>query len=138
MHKTELLLHTLFILFFIIMKILLVDDDAFLRDMYATKFSENGDEVAVAQDGNQALAIAADATFDVIIMDMIMPGMSGLELLKQIQLLPGAKESKFVVLSNQGEQSDVQAATQAGADGYIIKAESIPSEVVAKVHSIVT
>ena len=120
------------------MKILLVDDDAFLRDMYATKFSEQGDSVQVAQNGNEALSILTDGLFDVVIMDMVMPGMSGLDLLTAIKSHPSAKKCKYIVLSNQGEETDIQAATEAGADGYIIKAESIPSEVVAKVHSIVT
>ena len=120
------------------MKILLVDDDAFLRDMYATKFTELGDEVQVAQDGNTALTILKESSFDVVIMDMVMPGMSGLELLNAIKEQPPAEKCAYIVLSNQGEDSDIEAATKAGADGYIIKAESIPSEVVAKVHSIVT
>lgn len=120
------------------MKILLVDDDAFLRDMYATKFIEQGDVVQVAENGNQALSKLADEAFDVVITDMVMPGMTGLDLLMAIKKLPAVKKSKYIVLSNQGEESDIIAATEAGADGYIIKAESIPSEVVEKVHSIVT
>ncbi len=120
------------------MKLLLVDDDAFLRDMYATKFTEAGDAVQVAHDGAKALSILAEETFDVIIMDMVMPGMSGVDLLEAIQKNEQTKKSVCIVLSNQGEQSDIDAAHNAGADGYIIKAESIPSEVVAKVHKIVT
>jgi len=119
------------------MKILLVDDDAFLRDMYATKFTQAGDEVQVAQNGNEALSYLADYAYDVVIMDMVMPGMSGLDLLTEIQKEPSTKKSKYIVLSNQGEQTDIRAAEEAGADGYIIKAESIPSEVVTKVHNIV-
>lgn len=120
------------------MKILLVDDDAFLRDMYATKFTEYGDEVQVAHDGAQALSILAQETFDVVVMDMVMPGMSGLELLKAIHVSTAIQQCKYIALSNQGEETDIQSAMDAGADGYIIKADSIPSEVVAKVHSIVT
>lgn len=120
------------------MKILLVDDDSFLRDMYATKFSQSGDEVEVAVDGKNALSILQEKKFDVVIMDMVMPGMTGLELLAAIKQDKLAPEAKFVVLSNQGEQSDIRAATQLGADGYIVKAESIPSEVVDKVHKIVS
>jgi CheY-like chemotaxis protein len=120
------------------MKILLVDDDSFLRDMYATKFSQSGDTVETAIDGKHALTILREHEFGVVIMDMVMPGMTGLELLeaiKQEKLVPGAK---LIVLSNQGEQSDISAATNLGAHGYIIKAESIPSEVVDKVHKIVS
>jgi len=122
----------------IFMKILLVDDDAFLRDMYATKFTEQGDTVEVAKDANVALSVLENASFDVVIMDMVMPGMSGIDLLKTIKKMPATNKTKYIVLSNQGEDSDIQAAQDAGADGYIIKAESIPSEVVSKVHNIVS
>jgi len=120
------------------MKILLVDDDAFLRDMYATKFTQEGDDVSTARDGNEALTIFKQEKFDVVIMDMVMPGMSGLELLREIKALPERTTCKYIVLSNQGEESDITAANAEGADGYIIKAESIPSEVVEKVHNIVS
>ncbi len=119
------------------MKILLVDDDAFLRDMYATKFGEEGHSVSVAESGEQALEMLKTESFETVLMDMIMPGMTGVELLKAIQ---GASLSPMpicIVLSNQGEQEDMKAALAAGAKGYIIKAEMIPSEVVAKVKSIV-
>ena len=120
------------------MKILLVDDDAFLRDMYATKFTEAGDAVQVAKDGPEALREIESAVYDVIIMDMVMPGMSGVELLEALKSVTNAKDSKCIMLSNQGENADVTAAMDAGAVGYIVKAESIPSEVVHKVHSLAT
>lgn len=120
------------------MKILLVDDDVFLRDMYATKFTEKGDSVVGVQDGEEALrAVAADA-FDVIIMDMVMPGMTGIDLLNSLKKIDAAANSKCIVLSNQGEDSDMEKAYQSGAVGYIIKADSIPSEVVEKVHQLVS
>ena len=114
------------------MKILLVDDDAFLRDMYATKFGEAGHEVSVATTGLECLSAAEKETFDMILMDMIMPGMTGLELLTALQAIDNIADTKRVILSNQGEESDKKAAKEAGAVGYIIKAESIPSEVVKK------
>jgi len=66
------------------MKILLVDDDAFLRDMYATKFSEKGHTIDVAETAESALSKLHDGEYDAVLMDMIMPGMNGIELLKQI------------------------------------------------------
>ena len=66
-----------------------------------------------------------------------MPGMSGVELLQQAMSDTSSK-TKFVVLSNQGEESDKTAAESAGAVGYIVKAESIPSEVVKKVEAMLT
>lgn len=119
------------------MKILLVDDDAFLRDMYATKFTESGDDVQVAANGAEALQKLSDAQFDVVVSDMVMPGMSGLELLQHVKAEHSDACGKYVMLSNQGEQTDIAAARELGVDGYIIKAESIPSEVVKQVHDLV-
>ncbi len=121
------------------MKILLVDDDAFLRDMYATKFGEDGFVVEVAKSGLEALTLMKDSPdFDVVMMDMIMPGMSGLDLLKEIQALSIQKKPKCIVLSNQSESTDVDEAMRIGAVGYIIKAEMIPSDVVKEVRKIIT
>jgi len=114
------------------MKLLLVDDDAFLRDMYATKFTEAGDKVTVAKDGREALAILETESFDAVVTDMILPGITGLDLVQSVT----KKGNVSIVLSNQGEQTDIDAALKAGAKGYIVKAESIPSEVVTKVHQL--
>lgn len=120
------------------MRILLVDDDAFLRDMYAMKFKEHGDEVAVAESGELALQMITESPFDAIVVDMVMPAMSGLDLIKKVQESHSEKGNKCIILSNQGEDADIDAAKQAGAVGYIIKADSIPSEVVSKVHELIT
>ncbi len=119
------------------MKILLVDDDIFLRDMYATKFIECGHTVTPAVHAIDALRILETTTdFDLMLVDMIMPGMTGVELLTEIKrILPDLK-MKSIVLSNQGQDQDIEEATEAGAIGYIIKAQSVPSEVVKQVEKI--
>lgn len=120
------------------MKILLVDDDVFLRDMYATKFAEKGDEVIGVATGDEALRKVEGESFDAVIMDMVMPGMTGIDLLKAFRDLQLSKSPKYIVLSNQGEETDIAKAQAEGAVGYIIKADSIPSEVVEKVHKLVS
>lgn len=119
------------------MKILLVDDDAFLRDMYATKFTEAGDDIAVAESGKEALGKMDESKFDAVVMDMVMPGMTGTELIKAIKTNQKNSTTACIVLSNQGEANDIEAAKKAGATGYIVKAESIPSEVVKKIHDLI-
>lgn len=119
------------------MKILLVDDDSFLSDMYATKFTERGHDVDSVSSGDKALEYIASHVVDVVIMDMVMPGMTGVELLTNIKAKIGAEAPKCIVLSNQGEPADIQAATAAGAAGYIVKAAMIPSEVVEKVEALI-
>jgi CheY-like chemotaxis protein len=117
------------------MKLLLIDDDAFLRDMYALKFSESGYAVAVAQSAGEALAkIEADPDFEIILLDMIMPAMTGTELIKEIKSRFPDMKARCIVLSNQGQQEDINEAMAAGAVGYIVKAEAIPSDVVKQVE----
>lgn len=120
-----------------VMKVLLVDDDAFLRDMYATKFKEAGHSIETAESARDGLAILKSTQVDVVLLDMVMPGMDGVEFMEAAAKEEGISETTFIVLSNQGEESDKQRAEEAGAVGYIVKAESIPSDVVAKVESIV-
>ncbi len=118
------------------MKILLVDDDVFLRDMYATKFGESGFEVHAAESGARALEILESEKVDVVVLDMVMQGMSGVELLGAIREKKIEPEPLCIVLSNQGEKHEIESALNAGAKGYIIKAEMIPSEVVDQVKKI--
>ncbi len=117
------------------LKILLVDDDRFLLDMYLLKFKKSGLEIDTASNGIAALEkIKANSDYDMVLMDIIMPGMDGLELLKKIRdekLLPKAV---VIMLTNQAD--DEEKAKAIGVDGYIIKATMIPSEVVEKVLSI--
>ena len=121
------------------MKILLVDDDSFLLDMYATKFGEAGFEIDSAKNAEVALdKLRGGSTYDVILLDMVMPGISGIDLVRTIKNERLGGTPKCIVLSNQGEQVDIDTATEAGADGYIVKAQSIPSEVVAKVNEMTT
>lgn len=120
------------------MKILLVDDDEFLRDMYALKFRSSGYDVTVADGSVSALTLLdRGIAYDLLIVDMIMPGTTGVELLNIInEKFP--KQIKYCIfLSNQGQDEDIREAKEAGAIGYIIKASSIPSEVVTRVEEII-
>ncbi len=120
------------------MKILLVDDDAFLRDMYATKFSASGYDIDSAETGDQAITkLEQDKSFDVVLLDMVMPGVTGPELITKIKETLPDRDIKCIVLSNQGQESDIEEAKSAGAIGYIIKAEAIPSDVVARVDKLI-
>ncbi len=121
------------------MKILLVDDDAFLRDMYAKKFSAGGDQIDSADSGATALQkIRQEDPYDLVLLDMVMPGITGVELIAALLEHAPEPHPVIVVLSNQGQQEDIEAAAAAGAKGYIVKAETVPSDVVKMVHDIVS
>jgi len=118
--------------------ILLVDDDEFLIDIYSRKFTQEGLDVVTASSVEQPLEkMRSEKKFHAVIVDVLMPGMSGLDILKVVtdeNLCPNCAR---IVLSNQGQQSDIDAAKEYNIDGYIIKASSVPSEVVQKVLSII-
>lgn len=119
-------------------KILIVDDDKFLLDMYALKFKEGGYEVELALGSVAALdrLKEEDAFFDIVLMDVVMPALDGFELLEKIREMKLVETAKIIILSNLGQPSDIERGKKLGADGYIIKADSTPSEVVAKVKEI--
>lgn len=119
------------------MKILLVDDDAFLRDMYATKFKELKYVIDTAETAEVAVLKLQNENFDVILMDMVMPGMTGTELLKRIKSEKLGGNPICIMLSNQSEGSDKTAALEAGAAGYVVKADYIPSDIVTEVQKII-
>ncbi len=120
-------------------RIYLVDDDRFLLDMYAVKFKNAGHEVSVFQSGDEVLSVLRkDPAPSALLLDVIMPGMTGFEILETIRKEKiGDGTMKVIILSNQGQDSDIDKARELGADGYIIKASAIPSEVLAETLAIV-
>src|SRR3989344_1689190 len=119
------------------MKILFVDDDKFLLDMYALKFSKNGFEVRTAEGSEDAVKIIQDGFEpDVLLIDVVMPDIDGIELLTILRKNNLAKNSVVIMLTNQGIPDDIVRAKKLNVDGYIIKATTIPSEVLSEVNKI--
>lgn len=115
---------------------LLVDDDNFIQDIYKTKFSEAGIDVTVAENGSAALESLRENDFDVVLVDLIMPEMGGLDLLEAVRSEGCAESSIVIVLSNQGQPDDIDKAEEFGIDGYIVKSNYVPSEVLSQVTEI--
>lgn len=121
------------------LSILFVDDDKFLLDMYALKFSKNNFDVHTAQSAEDALKMIRDGINpDVLLMDVIMPGMNGIELLEHIRKEELVKNSTIIMLTNQRLPDDIARLKKFNVDGYIIKATTIPSEVLSEVQKIHT
>ncbi len=114
----------------------LVDDDRFLLDLYAVKFKNAGHDVTIFNGGEELLAALRKKEDipapDVILLDVIMPGMTGFETLEALRKEELIQNVKIIFLTNQGQDADLEKAKSLAADGYIIKASAIPSEVFAE------
>jgi CheY-like chemotaxis protein len=118
-------------------KVLIIDDDKFLLNMYSIKFSKNNFEVGAAASGEEAINKIKEGYIpDIILLDIVMPGMDGFEILDTLRKTNIAPDSLVIMLTNQGQISDIEKAKGFGIDGYIIKATTIPSEVVEEVTKI--
>ena len=118
-------------------KILIIDDDEFLLDMYAVKFKEEGFEVDIAREGKEALnKIKEGASPEVVLLDIVMPGMDGFELLETIRKEKLIPTSKIIMLSNLGQKEHLDKGKSLGVAGYMIKAYFTPSEVVKKANEV--
>ncbi len=117
--------------------VLIVDDDKFLLEMYRKKFELDGAEVDLSVGAEEALSkLRNGATPKIILLDIIMPGIDGLELLKTIRKEKLSPNSIVIMLTNESDSSQINKAKELGIKGYIIKATSIPTEVVDKVLEI--
>lgn len=111
--------------------VLLVDDDRFLLDMYKKKFEAGGSKVELAVGSDEALVLLRDGFKpDIIMLDIIMPGMDGIEVLETMRKEALAPEASVIMLTNESEREKIDRARKLGIKGYIVKATSIPSEVV--------
>ena len=120
-------------------KIFIVDDDSFLLDMYALKFSQSGFEVTTALGALPALEkLHAGFIPDVILLDIVMPVVDGFEFLEKMKNESLAPEAVKIILSNRGQESDIKRGQDLGAAGYIVKASTTPSEVITQVSDIVS
>ena len=118
-------------------KVLIVDDDKFLIGMYAVKFQTKGFEVDSAVGSVEALKkLHAGSTPDILLLDIIMPVMDGIELLGTIRKENLVPNATIIMLTNESQSSQIEKAKELRADGYIVKASSIPSEVLEEVTKI--
>lgn len=119
-------------------KLLIVEDDKFLMDMYVVKFGEYNFDVTSSFGPPDALMKIEDGFQpDIILTDIVMPVMDGFEFLAEIKKKKLVRDAVIIILSNLGQKEDIQKGVSLGASGYIVKATSTPTEVVKKVLEIV-
>jgi CheY-like chemotaxis protein len=117
-------------------KILLAEDDRFLRKAAVATLKQRGFGVVTASDGEEALRQAAAELPDLILLDLIMPKIQGFEVLRRLKQNPSTAEIPVIVLSNLGQERDINQAMEAGARAYLIKANLSLQELVREVEKV--
>ena len=115
-------------------RILIVEDETILRTLISTELQKQGHDVEVAGDGAEGWRIALEINPDLILLDLLMPIMSGYDFLKHLRAEEHFKETPCIVLSNSGQADDLNRAYECGATDVLIKAEFNPEHLVLKVE----
>lgn len=115
-------------------KILIIEDDPFLRGIYERVLKQEGFEVEIAEEGEKGLKAAQENPPDLIVLDMLMPGLDGLGFLKKYDLKNKHPDVKVIVFSNMMLQDKVDEAIKLGASNYKTKALFSPKEMVALIR----
>ena len=116
--------------------ILLVEDDAFVSDIYQTKLDKEGFNVEMAVNGVEAMKILEKTKPDLILLDIVMPYMDGMEVLKKLKEKEEWKSIPVVLLTNLSEKEKVEEGLGMGANDYLIKSHFTPTEVLDKVKTL--
>lgn len=116
--------------------ILLVEDDHFVSDIYKRKLASDGYEVLFAPDGREALKALEGTIPDLVLLDIMMPFVDGMEVLQKMKEDERWKNIPVVMLTNLAEKDNIEKSIAMGADGYVIKAHFTPSEVVQKIKTV--
>ncbi|QQS15692.1 MAG: response regulator [Candidatus Moraniibacteriota bacterium] len=116
-------------------RVLLVEDDPMISEIYQRKFSAAGFEVRIAASGKAVLDILRTESFDLVLLDIVLPEMSGMEILEKLRNPKNGYNSdiKIVMFSSLSEKDDRDRAVALGASGFISKTEVSPSELIVEV-----
>ncbi|HEX7586083.1 MAG TPA: response regulator [Patescibacteria group bacterium] len=114
-------------------KIMIVEDDSFVMDIYQTKLSQEGYTVIEARDGLDAIKKLEKEKPDLILLDIIMPNMDGLEVLKKIKADEKFSNIPVILLTNLSQKEEINLGLGLGANDYLIKSHFTPSEVLEKI-----
>lgn len=114
-------------------KILIVEDERPLAHALELKFSHEGYDVTLAVDGAEGLKIANTTTFDMILLDLIMPQIDGFTFMEKLK-----KKSPIIILSNLGQEEDKERAAKLGAVDYFVKSNTPIVEIIKKVKATIT
>ncbi len=116
-------------------KILLVEDEDFIRELYVRQLTKAGFQVKSAVDGTSGLETLKAETFDLLLLDIMLPGMNGLQLLREFKTNNPTSPMITILLTNLGQEAVIKEGFELGAQAYLIKASYTPDQVVSEVKN---
>ncbi len=116
-------------------KILLVEDEDFIRELYERQLTKAGFAVKTAPDGQSGLDILKTEPFDLLLLDIMLPGINGLQLLREFKTQNPASKMITILLTNLGQEAVIKEGFELGAQAYLIKASYTPDQVVSEVRN---
>jgi CheY-like chemotaxis protein len=114
-------------------KVLIVEDDSFVKDIYHTKLSQEGYEIIEAGNGVEAMEKLKQTQPDLILLDIVMPYMNGIEVLRELKKDEKLKDIPVVLLTNLSQKEEINEGLSLGAKDYLIKSHFTPTEVLEKI-----
>ncbi|MFA5086992.1 MAG: response regulator [Candidatus Paceibacterota bacterium] len=117
-------------------KILIIEDDKFLRELMVRKLSSLQFDVVSAVDGEDGLEKIKSEMPNVVLLDLILPGINGFEVLERAKKDPATAKVPIIILSNLGQSEDIEKGLKLGAQDFLVKAHFTPQEIVNKLKSI--
>lgn len=119
-------------------KILLIEDDELIRDLYVRQFAQAGLLAEGVANGRTGLETAFKGGYSLILLDIMLPDINGLEILKKLKEYPQTQKIPVVLLSNLGQDEIVKQGFNLGAEGYLIKLQYTPEQVIQEVKNILS
>ncbi len=118
-------------------RILLVEDEIFIRELYQKVLTNAGYDVVPTEDGQAGLDKAKSEKFDMILLDIMLPKMTGIDVLKEVRKDPSEylKTVPIFLLTNLGQESIIKEAFKIGANGYLLKAKYLPNQIINEVDA---
>jgi DNA-binding response OmpR family regulator len=113
--------------------ILIIEDDKFLREMMAQKLIKEDYEILEAIDGEKGMKMVKEERPNLVLLDLILPGIDGFEVLSRMKDDPALAKIPVIILSNLGQKEDVERGLEMGAVDYLIKAHFTPREIIDKI-----
>ncbi|MBU1118399.1 response regulator [Patescibacteria group bacterium] len=118
------------------MKVLIIDDDTFVRTVYNSLLTEEGYEVLQAADGEEGFKELRKSKPDIVLLDMILPKMTGFDVLEKKRKNASIKSIPVIVISDLGQKNDIDRAKKLGARMYLPKGEYSPNEIVTEINKL--